>query len=81
MRGKDCKWSDEMYELIDGLQEQYSIDNYEENTPDRIDEFINEVSREMNEYTGDRTDRIQRYFIGCIKELLMECRSNWRVKK
>ena len=80
MRGRDCKWSDEMYELIDGLQEKYSIDNYEENTPDRIDEFINEVSREMNEYTGDRSDRIQRYFIGCIKELLMECRSNWRVK-
>ena len=61
MRGKDCKWSDEMYSLIDGLQQKYSIDNYDENSPDRIDDFIGEVNREISEYGGDRTDRIQRY--------------------
>ena len=49
MRGRDCKWSSEMYELIDGLQEKYSLDNYGDNTPNRIDDFIGEVNREISE--------------------------------
>ena len=80
MRGKDCKWSGEMYELIDGLREQYSLDNYGDNTPNRIDDFIGEVNREISEYGGDRGDRIQRYFIGCIQELLSECNNKWEVE-
>ena len=81
MRGKDCKYSSEMYELIDGLQEEYSLDNYEENSPDRIEGFIEEVSCEISDYSGDRTDRIQDYFIMSIRELLCECHSNkWEVK-
>ena len=57
------------------------IDNYDENSPDRIDEFINEVSREISDYSGDRTDRIQDYFIMSIRELLCECHSKkWEVK-
>ena len=72
MRGEVCKYSWEMYELIDGLQEHYSIENYGDNTPNRINDFINEVRGEINEYGGDRKDRIQRYFIECIQDLLRE---------
>ena len=65
---------------IDGLQEKYSLDNYGDNTPNRIDDFIGEVNREISEYGGDRGDRIQRYFIGCIQELLSECNNKWEVE-
>ena len=71
MRGEDCKYSWEMYELIDVLQQHYSID-YEDldNTLYSINNFINEVRREIGGYGGDRKDRIQDYFTDCIQELL-----------
>ena len=77
MRGEDCKYSDEMYSLIDGLQSKYSIDNIGDESDDfvqRINGFINECNREINDYGGDRKDRITRYFISSISELLNEKR-------
>ncbi|MBL6871167.1 MAG: hypothetical protein ISQ95_01075 [Flavobacteriales bacterium] len=71
MRGEDCKNSWEMCELIDGLQQYYSIDNEDlDNTLYGIDNFINEVRREISEYGGDRKGRIHDYFTDCIQELL-----------
>ena len=71
MRGEDCKNSWEMNELIDVFQERYSTDNKDiDYTLYRIDEFINEVRSEINEYGGDRKVRIQSYFIDCIQDML-----------
>mgnify|MGYP003996698907 CR=1 FL=1 len=77
MRGRDCELSTEMYSLIDELQRMYSIDNYDEDTTtittsERVTGFINEVNGEIDDYGGDRKDRIKTYFISSISELLNE---------
>ena len=69
------KKSWEFYQFIDELLENYKGNDYvKEGTSinHRINGFIHEFGIEMNEYGGDRTDRIYNYFINSITELVEE---------
>ena len=68
----EIKWSWDFYKVVDGLFEGYSLENNNGSLENRVKGFIDEVEREMGEYGGDRTDRIYRYTLYYIKELLNE---------
>ena len=71
----DKCYSWNMENKIEFLQGKYRLNEYGEDGLDgRIDGFIGEVNNLINDYSGDRTDRIYRYFIKSIQELVNEKR-------